>query len=176
MRKQRQIDLVPPPAPTADTRIIRRQAKLLDQQRKTLGDISLEAIKIATIQLAVKKIEEGLRLLQQAGIERSPQTAPAAPLAPVVKNPCAQCGREGVYQSKRARVSGPGASNAPAPWYCQTHAQWAMQEDHIEQQSQKVGMTTPVASAPPPQPVAAAPAPTPPKLADAMASLQGQRP
>lgn len=168
MRKPRQIDLVPPPPPTADSRIIRRQAKLLDQQRRTLGDISLEAIKIATLQLAVKKLEEGLRLLQQAGVERAtPLAAPPAPLAPVIKNPCVMCGREGVYQSKKARTQG-----KPPPFYCATHSAWAMQEDR-EQQAQEQYK-------PPPQVIEqaapAAPPPTPPKLAEAMAALQGQKP
>jgi hypothetical protein len=174
-KKQTELSLVNGAA-NSETRIIKRQAKLLDQQRKTLGDISLEAIRIATLQLAVKKLEEGLRLLAQAGIQReqSGNYVPSPPAQPAVKNPCALCGRPGVYQAKN-----PALPVAKRPWYCEEggHAQWARGEDREEQQQRAI-MPSGVQNAQPQAPAPATPeAPEKPAgLSAAMAALQGQRP
>jgi hypothetical protein len=180
-KKQTELSVVQPAPATPETRIIRKQAKLLDQQRKTLGDISLEAIRIATLQLAVRKLEEGLRLLAQAGITReqvaafAPQAAPV-PVAPVVQNPCVNCGRPGVYQSKNKAIP-----LAKRPWYCAgEHATWAMREDNEEQNVRAVmpALAQTAPSAPPPtiapSPVAAVATQKPAGLSAAMAALQGQ--
>ena len=169
---------------TPETKIIRKQAKLLDQQRKTLGDVSLEALRLATMQLAVKKLEEGLRLLQQAGIERSvstPLSQPQMQQAPVIQHPCVMCGREGVYQSKRARVQ----RGVPPPWYCETHAAFQRAEDAEDQRAVAVAPSmkneTMQAAAIAPQPNAIeqqAPPTAPvrtPGLDAAMANLRGER-
>ena len=140
-----------------------------------LGDISLEAIRIATLQLAVKKLEEGLRLLAQAGIQREQGvtfTAPQAAAPPAVKNPCVLCGRPGVYQSKNSAIP-----PAKRPFYCEgDHATWARSEDNEERAVRAVMPPGAQAQVQPPAPVAApveAPA-KPAGLAAAMASLRGE--
>ena len=172
-KKQTELSLVGAAPATPEDKIIRKQAKLLDQQRKVLGDISLEAIRTATLQLAVKKLEEGLRLLAQAGIQREQGVTFAAPIAappPAVKNPCAMCGRPGVYQSKNTAIP-----VAKRPWYCEgEHATWAMREDH---EDKAVRAVMPAGTQAQPAAPVAAPVEAPAKpagLAAAMASLRGE--
>lgn len=115
-----------------------------------------DAMKAAALMIVSRKLDEIKALLQVTGVNASfptPATMldnlrPQQPLAPVVKNPCVQCGREGVYRSK------PSQWNRTGSWYCRTHqviGTTGELEDRMDRAIQP--------QAPPAQPPALQPAP-----------------
>lgn len=161
MRKRRRAAAPPPPSSALQHRV-QRAAKIVAKHQKVLGDVGMEALKVATLQIVARKVEE-LRieisqqfteissLLESAGFSSQEaaliQNFTGLTKAPVTKinysSPsCALCGRPGVYQSKSARVE----KGAQKPWYCQgEHAHWAQMEDGEAAQQARI---TPSAGAP----------------------------
>lgn len=132
MRKRRKAAAPPPPSSALQHRV-ERAAKIVAKHQKVLGDMGIEAIRVATLQVVAKRlsdleerIETEFRLIRDLLGHVNP---PVAQLHKVVTPPthaCVLCGRPGVYQSKSARVE----KGAQKPWYCEgEHAKWAMMED-----------------------------------------------
>lgn len=144
-----------PPAPKHLQQQVDRAAKVIQKHQKVLGPIGIEALRVATLQVVAQQLSDIQALLNANGLATG--TAQARP--PLLHTPptgptCALCGRQGIYQSKSARVE----KGEKRPWYCRDHAAPYAMEDR---EAAMVKMP------------AAAPAAGAPNLQAAMAALNG---
>lgn len=176
MRSVKPREVAPPPpveAPPALQAQVMKRAKVLERHRRVLGEIGMQAVQTATLQVVAQQLADIQALLRANGVismstsvGHQPATlqgaAPPAPAGPS----CAICGRPGVYQSRTAQTQG-----KPRPWYCAgEHAQWAQSEDGQAMQASRM---MPV-KAPVNQPIAPpVPAGGNTSLSGAMAALLG---
>jgi hypothetical protein len=104
----------------------RRRHRVYTEVRQTARQIAdngmAEAMKAATLMIVSRKLDEIRTMLAASGMSggitlppTSPPLQPSPPLAPVIKHPCVQCGREGVYKSK------PSQWNRTGSWHCRIH-------------------------------------------------------
>ncbi len=120
-----------PEAPAALQKLVRRKAVVLERHRKVLGDIGMQAVQTATLQVVAQQLADIQALLRANGVVLSTPVASGPAQHGGVPSPlagpsCAMCGRPGVYQSRTAQVP----RGAQRPWYCAgEHANWAMSED-----------------------------------------------
>lgn len=140
---------------------IRRQARQIYEQGMA------DAMKAAALMIVARKLDEIKALLQATGVNapvvgvanwNSP-VAPQPQLAPVVRNPCVHCGREGVYKSK------PSQWNRTGSWACRAHIALLGQ---IEQEDRLDKAIQPQPTPAPPSALAPQPAPGASSLEAAM--------
>lgn len=138
MRKRRRA-AAPPPESSALQHRVQRAAKIVAKHQKVLGDVGMEALQVATLQVVSRRlmeleqrftieIQEVSRLLKMMGLTQLVVPAPTTQKLQFADSTkfCVLCGRPGVYQSKSARVE----KGAEKPWYCAgEHAHWAQMED-----------------------------------------------
>ena len=165
----------PPPKPTAPPALqkqVLKRAAVLERHRRVLGELGMQALQTATLQVVAQQLADIQALLRANGVISMsilgvPAGAPAGvtPHAPAGPK-CTLCGRPGVYQMKTAQ----GKVGPMFNWYCEgEHANWARQEDGAARITQKlVPSLTPTN-----QQVSAVPAGGSGNLTSAMAALLG---
>ena len=105
------------------SKVVSIEAQLRQQAKSIYETGMVEAVRVATLGLILKKQDEITALLRAAGIEQHSVvrvvggTAPApAPRAPVYDGPtCFQCGRPATRKSR------PNKFNPTGSWACQVH-------------------------------------------------------
>lgn len=124
------------------------KSKIRARANEQVKQAAVEARKVATLEYVAEQIEELVSLLRAEGFKPSRRetvgqlTGVAAPIASVVKNPCALCGREGVVMNE-----------TKTGWLCQTHGQYELGGAIQDRAGQTLAqeMMAPKPIAPPPR-------------------------